>query len=380
MFGSFAKSQTLEARMASLKGPSSGFDYLRIVLALGVVVWHAILVSYGVETTIAARETIWARPLHNAILPMFFALSGFLVTGSLFRVSLGQFVALRVLRIIPALSVEVTLSALILGTLFTTLPLGLYFTNGEFASYFLNIIGEIHYTLPGVFENNPFPTNVNTQLWTIPFELACYAALLTLSVLRVIKLRWAMLFGLVAGTIGTMAIDRFFPSVATGHDGRLLVISFLAGVTVYLFRDKLLFDGRIAALAALVSTVLLTAHSTIYLSALPLAYVTAYLGLTSPPKSFLTRNGDYSYGLYLFSVPIQQAVAQYEWAREWWINLAIALPLSVLFAVLSWRLVEKPALDQKKNVLTAVAHMEARVGMLLSVVFRGGKSRQHPAE
>ena len=51
---------------------------------------------------------------------MFFALSGFLVTGSALRTGrLVPFLGLRVLRLLPALFVEVTLSAIILGGIFT---------------------------------------------------------------------------------------------------------------------------------------------------------------------------------------------------------------------------------------------------------------------
>src|SRR5215469_12102212 len=57
----------------------------------------------------------------------------------------------------PALTVEVFLSAIILGPLLTTVSHGNYFTSGEFYSYFLNIVGEIHYSLPGVFVTNPVP-------------------------------------------------------------------------------------------------------------------------------------------------------------------------------------------------------------------------------
>ena len=66
--------------------------------------------------------------------------------------------------------------ALILGTLLTTLPLGEYFAHPMLHSYFLNIIGDIHYFLPGVFDQNP-SHRVNGQLWTIPFELECYIVL-----------------------------------------------------------------------------------------------------------------------------------------------------------------------------------------------------------
>jgi peptidoglycan/LPS O-acetylase OafA/YrhL len=108
------------------------------------------------------------------ILPMFFALSGFLVTGSLFRTrTLTEFIALRLLRLVPALAVEVTLSAVVLGALFTSLPIGQYFSDPAFWKYFLNIAGRIHYSLPGVFQDNPIPI-VNISLWTIPYELEWY--------------------------------------------------------------------------------------------------------------------------------------------------------------------------------------------------------------
>jgi peptidoglycan/LPS O-acetylase OafA/YrhL len=362
----FANAPSMETRMKTM-GPTRGFDYLRIILALGVVVWHSILISYGVDAVVAAREVWWARPLHNAILPMFFALSGFLVTGSLLRTSLLQFVALRALRILPALSVEVTLSAVILGSMFTVLPLGQYFSAPEFRAYFLNIIGEIHYVLPGVFENNPFPNNVNTQLWTIPFELACYLVLIFFAVFRLIKFRWAFLVLFAGGFAAAFVYFTRVHPVTDGHDGPLLVLSFMSGVAVYMMRDRLPFDWRLAAVAAVASWIMLTVHGTIYLSAIPLAYLTAYLGMTHPPKSFLTAGGDYSYGVYLFSVPIQQAIAQFSPLREWWISLALAVPISVAFAALSWKLVEKPALDRKKQVLAAITRFEKWLGSLFNL-------------
>ncbi len=109
--------------------PTAGFDYLRIGLALAVLVWHGLIISTG---SAAEYQALWSGPLRfllAAILPMFFALSGFLVAGSLARTRLHQFVTLRALRLVPALAFEVMLSALILGPLFTTLPLRDYLTN-----------------------------------------------------------------------------------------------------------------------------------------------------------------------------------------------------------------------------------------------------------
>ncbi|MBB5373942.1 hypothetical protein [Acidocella aromatica] len=74
------------------------------------------------------------------------------------------------LRIYPALIIESLLSAFILDPLVTRQPLLAYFTAPEFFRYMLNILGDVHFSLPGVFVHNPLPDVVNFQLFTIPFE------------------------------------------------------------------------------------------------------------------------------------------------------------------------------------------------------------------
>jgi hypothetical protein len=46
-----------------------------------------------------------------------------------------------------------------------------YFKHIQFWRYLLNIIGHVHWQLPGVFTDVPFQNVVNGSLWTIPFEL-----------------------------------------------------------------------------------------------------------------------------------------------------------------------------------------------------------------
>jgi peptidoglycan/LPS O-acetylase OafA/YrhL len=81
------------------------------------------------------------------------------------------------------------------------------------------------------------------------------------------------------------------------------------------------------------------------------SYFTVYLGLLNPPRNRLVLGGDYSYGLYLYGYPIQQAVAAFPQTREWWINLAISLPLAIVFAAGSWHLLEKRVLKLRTWVM-----------------------------
>ncbi|MCI0735547.1 MAG: acyltransferase family protein, partial [Beijerinckiaceae bacterium] len=143
----------LSDRLTVTVGRPSGFDYMRLGLAVSVVLLHSFRTTYGDDAE------LWETPLRpflRVILPMFFALSGFLVAGSLERSkTMITFLGLRVIRIYPALAVEVTLSALLIGTAVTTLPLGSYFSDPLFWKYLLNAIGDVHFYLPGVFETNP---------------------------------------------------------------------------------------------------------------------------------------------------------------------------------------------------------------------------------
>jgi peptidoglycan/LPS O-acetylase OafA/YrhL len=340
--------------VGSASGYTRGFDVVRIALAVAVLCWHSILASYGND------GPIWAgpfRPLPMIILPMFFALSGFLVAGSLARcTSLVEFFTLRAIRLVPALFFEVLLSALLLGPLVTELSLADYFSSRNFYSYWLNCIGYIHYILPGVFIQNPAQF-VNMSLWTVPHELECYMLLGALAMLGVATRSRRLLLTFLAMSVAFLVWEG-----ARNGDwywgrptGKLLVLSFTAGLLIYAGRHLIPINRYLFVLSGLLSPALLAHPGTACLAPLPVAYATVFLGLTNPPPLPVLSTGDYSYGLYLYAFPIQQT---YSWlfpdARTWWLNILFALPASFACAVISWHLVEKPILRQKKIVTAFV--------------------------
>jgi peptidoglycan/LPS O-acetylase OafA/YrhL len=135
---------------------------------------------------------------------------------------------------------------------------------------------------------------------------------------------------------------------------RLLVLCFIAGLLIHSFRDRIRFSAWLFAASLVAIYACLAIHALGYLIALPAAYATIYLGLQNPRKSRLLASGDYSYGVFLYGYPLQQAlVASTPLARVWWGNIALALPLALLAGVLSWHLVEKRVLA-RKHLLFAV--------------------------
>jgi peptidoglycan/LPS O-acetylase OafA/YrhL len=354
-----SRRSSIADRMVATSGRSTGFDYLRIILALGVIVWHSFSLSYGAPYDAIAAATPMG-PFIDAIVPMFFALSGFLVAGSLERnSSLVVFVGLRIIRILPALAVEVVLSALILGPLLTAATLGAYFTDVRFYAYFLNIVGDIHYVLPRLFQSNPLPNFVNGQLWTVPWEMRCYIVLTGAAIFGFVSRRKLFLAATLLSCAGLLIL--FFWSGASFR-GTPLLIGFLAGVAIYRFKDVVPWDARLAVFCGLAMYGLHWIPSGNCIFGLPAAYLTVYLGLVNPRKIVLLRGADYSYGLYLYGFAIQQAVAQiFPWSHEWYLNLALTIPIAALFAAMSWTFVEKPAV-RLKNYLPRINNWLALSG------------------
>lgn len=353
MFGG----ETIDQRMQR-SGPTSGFDYLRLALSLSVIAWHSYHLTHGEEAAAAASMGP-ARPLMALVLPMFFALSGFLVAGSLERSnSLTTFLGLRAIRIFPALTVEIFLSALLLGPIVTDLSASQYYSGHEFRSYFLNILGWIHFTLPGVYTHNLVPSIVNYSLWTIPYELECYIVLSFLFVVGFTgRLRAYFIPSILALSILLTAWSVFHHSVKVSGPvpGRALVIAFLCGVALYLFRSRVVLSIGTAALALVSAIALIYVPVLSYFAVIPAAYLTVFLGLLTPRRIGLIEKGDFSYGLYLFAFPIQQ-LHQLIMSNQGTAigNFTFSSVLCLIYAAFSWNFVEHPILKRKNAIIAFV--------------------------
>ena len=337
--------------MARNKGGGPGFDLWRIGLSLLVILTHSFPISYGEADFLVSGAT---APIFASILPIFFALSGFLVTGSALRTrSVRVFLTFRILRIVPALMTEVTLAALVLGPLLTTLPLGEYFSDPRFHVYFGNIVGWIHYALPGVFENNPRPGMVNQNLWTLDPELFCYAAMAALMVTRLVYSRWLMTAGWLAGTAVLLGANMWMGlyEVNGTFKGPTLLYYFLSGVVAYHWRDHIPVNRWLFAVAAAGAYGLFLLPHHVFIVPVLLIYVMIYIGMQKMPRIAIFSRGDYSYGLYLYAYPIQQTLALlFPAIREWYWNFGLGTLAALAVAMASWHLVEKPALSLKRFV------------------------------
>ena len=375
---------TFGHQLAAHRGIGPGFDAVRMGLALSVLFVHAASLhaagtdDIGLPLFPGAPVGFWT--FATAILPMFFALSGFLVASSAERISLGQFLINRGLRIFPALTVEIVLSALLLGPLLTDLSLGAYFGDPRLPHYFLNILGDIHYELPGLFLGNRATGIVNGSLWTVPHELSCYALLTAAILAGAFRRRDIMLGATLALFAIAVAVDlcgRF--GVSLPHREALtyffvtrgaarLVPLFLTGILFYQFRDRIPYRGDLALaglglyLGACSFGSPDWANAPIFnaLAAPVLTYATLYAGLSPRFSIRWLAKGDYSYGLYLYGFPIQQAIAQVAPGIDATATFFVTSALATgCLAAVSWHLIEKPVLRLRRRFsVTARIHTD----------------------
>jgi peptidoglycan/LPS O-acetylase OafA/YrhL len=358
------------------RGFGPGFDFARIFLAFNVLAWHSPLVADGGYGNFMGTGA-WI--LDYSVLPMFFGLSGFLVAGSAQRQRLIDFGINRGLRILPALIVEIFLSALIIGPIFTAIPLTAYFTNHGFFSYFWNILGFIHYRLPGVFAANPYPEIVNLSLWTVPFEILCYLVMAVLIITGIVK-RGGLLILCAIGVVALSVLLQFAAGSMAGphflakglefylHDGKgpNLLPCFILGAAAYSLRYSIPHDGRIAfACCVVIAFIGLVGApdwwkntALAFLISPVMIYLVSYVGLLKIPRLPYFHTGDYSYGIYLYAFPLQQAlIVIFPSLKLWPLHLLASCLGATIFATFSWHFIEKPILKLRKN-FSFVARVE----------------------
>jgi peptidoglycan/LPS O-acetylase OafA/YrhL len=359
------KFSTIAEKYASASFRPTGFDYLRITLAVSIAFWHAFLYIHGATWSNAVFETQWRLPI-RFLVPSFFSLSGFLIAGSLERSTIPVFVGLRILRVVPALAVDTLITVFIIGPLFTVIPLREYFFSKVTWKYLMNIIGHIHYRLPGVFLHNPLPEIINAQLWTIPWEFACYASIVLLAIVGITRSRtWFLIFVIILpisalAILTTISPERF----GTGESGFgpysiELVFSFLGGIAVYKYRDILPHSAVIAILTVTGYAILMNTQYAAVFTGLLVAYITIWVGVINYPKTFVIRGGDYSYGIYLYHSTVQQALISLG-LLTWYSVFVGGLVLVTGIAAMSWRLVEKPALSLRGYLTRGSRPRQAR--------------------
>jgi peptidoglycan/LPS O-acetylase OafA/YrhL len=203
---------------------------------------------------------------------------------------------------------------------------------------------------------------LNASLWTITVELQFY--LLTPIIFFLFKNYRKISIGLFAFFVVLNTANSFFnPRVATLE--KMFNVSFAPWIAMFILgayvstnkalQQRLLKINILIPLALYLLTYYValqaelgTDNSINFISFILLGWLVFKAAFTLPALSeSLLHKNDISYGIYIYHMPIVNFMIYKEMTGSY-LYLALALALTTTIALLSWRLIEKPALRLKK--------------------------------
>ncbi len=334
-------------------GRDNNFNLLRMIAATVVLVSHAWPLTMGMHA-VEPLYNLTGYKLGTTAVSVFFAISGFFITRSFAnRASIADFALARVARIYPGLIAVLLLTMLVLGPIFTTLPLGAYFGDLHSWAYVpVNMtLRKMMWGLPGVFTGNPYGHAINGSLWTLYWEVCCYGLVVAAGLTGLSRPAFMPL--ILAVAIGATFLVPQAEAGSLLRSAATLSLPFAVGAAAYVYRRWVPVSGLLALL--LFGLAVLAFGGAFYpmMHAIAVAYAALWLGFADIPwiKAY-NRFGDFSYGMYIYAFPVEQALmASFPGFRPGLLILT-SFPLTLLLAIASWTWIESPALAHR-HILVA---------------------------
>lgn len=328
---------------------------MRLIFALAVLVAHGwYMAGQGVGIHIA-DENIGGWAVFG-----FFAISGYLITGSRFNKPLGEYMLHRVARIFPAYLVCLVVTAFVFA------PIGYHYVHGTLDGFLTTATTPINYVVgnatlriaafdvAGTPGNVPYPGAWNGSLWSLYYEFLCYVIIAVLGSVGIVRRKvWPLALALVASVglqVGWPVLAPYFQSNGDVAWIAKLLPVFLAGGLMYQVRERipLTWPGAVLAFAASFAVISQEPRWGPQVCALMLTYVILWAGAVLPCPEVIRRN-DVSYGVYIYAFPMQQLLAiggVYQWGLVAYNVVAAAATIPL--ATASWLLVERPVMRRAR--------------------------------
>ena len=339
----------------------NNFDFLRLLFAVLVVVHHCYPISGISEQDPLFYFSNGSLSYSYIGVRGFFIISGYLIFQSLMRSeSISDYLVKRLLRIYPALLIVL---------LFTVIACAFVY-EGSFLSYLKSkstwtyipvnsSLIKLQHTINGVFASNPLENGVNGSLWTIGYEFSMYLFIIPFMFLKKKKQKTQVL------VLAVIVVNFFIGRIALGNYPNDLHIGVLSLNTWWHFA-LLFMTGSLLSVLKIESfpyrIPMMVVSSILFFVFMKASYFELLQYVLFPPiviiagagavkgiSSIGEKIGDVSYGTYIYSFPLQQLLMYYFQLTTIELVL-ISVPLSIFFGWISWHLIEKHALGQKKAI------------------------------
>jgi peptidoglycan/LPS O-acetylase OafA/YrhL len=328
----------------------NSLNLIRLGLALTVLLSHSLPIS-------GREEPLWAgkTPGSWAVVG-FFALSGYLITGSRLRSDGARYFISRVARIMPGFLVCLVVTAFVFA------PVAYVVQNGTINGFLTSpntpvnfVFGNVllkmwDYTVAGTLADVPYPHVWNGSLWSLYFEFLCYVLIGVAAVVPVVRRkRWPIVAMFAISVLVKTQMPTLASYTGDNWDFAMLVDLlpyFLGGAAVFVVKDRCPLRWYLALPASGLAVLVVTWQTAwgAQLVAPLFAYSLLWLASALPsPRPVKTH--DVSYGVYVYSWPSTQLLVLFGADHGWVLLVLQVVALTLVLAVLSWLVVERPAKD-----------------------------------
>lgn len=338
---------------------NNNFHFLRFLFALLVVISHSYPLSGSNESAqwiyqITYGQIVWASIGLNG----FFIISGYFIFQSHERSkSIFDYYRKRFLRLFPALFVVLLLSVLLAPFVYKgAVP---FFENRAVYTYLPNnlILYNFQSSIKGIFDTNAYHA-INGSLWTIRYEFSLYVAISFMFFFRkkIYIVRSLLFLAFAILYIGyNFFIERLAGSKIFGMNGYSILnfgAFFVCGSLLASFRIEQLKNKGLIFLVAILFFVI-SVYFNFYNATKHLSLPIIILMIGFIPLPFFStfgKYGDSSYGIYIYSFPVQQTL-MYFFKLDTFALLFSSVFISIIFGYLSWHFIEKEALKYKNGLI-----------------------------
>lgn len=334
------------------RSKNNNFNLIRLILSVTVILTHCFWVAEGVTKSDPLMKYMHMTLGDLAVL-IFFVISGFLISKSyLENQDPIYFIKSRILRIYPAV-ITVTILTVIMGFYLTQVNYKDYFLSKQVFSFLYKnclLIFDIRERIGfNIFGSNPLGGQINSPLWTLTWELKMY--LLVLFIFSTTKIFHTRIYFNFLFLILSVLYFYFMDKIGRGGNFPLY---FFTGVFFYVNRNNIKLNLTFFFSSIIVLFLISGNELDKFLLPIILAYQIIFLAYVNSSKlKTFNRFGDYSFGLYIFSFPIQQLLV-YLKITNVPLLFFTSLFISFLFAFTSYHLIESKALSLKSTILKKV--------------------------